>query len=1622
VQVEYFIDNDPGFGNGTQLSITPGVDLELNFDANLSGLDPGMHRLFVRAKDDSGHWSIPIEKRFEIAEVPPSPPNIAKTEYFIDSEPGFGFGAQVSITPGVDLDLNFNADLNGLGPGMHRLFIRAKDQNGRWSIPMEKRFEIAEVPPSPPNIAKTEYFIDNDPGFGYGRKVNIIPGVDLELNFDADLSGLDPGMHRLFVRAKDQNGRWSIPLEKRFEIAEVPPVPPNITTVEYYLEQGGESTEIYTFTDFTPAESINVNFVAGLAGLPGGTTNLHLLGIDETNTPGIKYVHEFELENPFLFNFTLTETASLQSSVIQSTLESSQPTFGNITVSGDLTGVLDFNFLEKVRITDGPFAGSGFMQSSWTATIESAEYQGDWKVRFYYKSSTNEILLKGTTEGEIRGVCSGSLTESTPESGIYDQYQSTWKLTKVGDQDLSATITLEGTITDQGTPVEYPSVSLRVDQINLSGNSDSEHYSGPLSTILTQVSVEDEGNPYNGFGLSTISYNSDRGSGQGWTVDEPSGPQNIWYLRGQFDGPLSGILTGIFDRSKSPKMLNGYCETLDIFLPPRSELVVDLSGPTNMSPGQTIDYIVESRNDGALGENDVELAIKLPRDMVHVSNTENGSYNSVTHEVIWPKYLIPPKSIELLAAKGEVKWGLPQGLPLLSYVVVRESIDVSIDPTINVTVSEIRQATEEMLDMIITVTSASMNGNISVNMSILATSNEIDPQFELNEVQEEVEYIFRYTDYFNDLHIVEGELKGSKLIIDKLFEFKDFMDISKEKTDRDRFINCLSDAGYINEASKNELLKDIDVRAKVGCGKFLPIWDLPIIKWFSEIYKKAFSLGKDAAWEGIVGFYIQLQSFLNPDFKGCGSAISYYNRAMQLTLKSSCSESKAADSKIGEITVAVDPNIKYGPDGNVLPAQTLNYEIEFENEGEGIAFGVYITDELDEDIDETNLVINNDGTYDPDTRTITWFIGQVDPEQGGSVTFIATMKANAEPGTEIINYATVYFPSVPEVTRTNAVVSVYPIPFISVEPLNRYVGSDAGQTEFYISSNMDWNVSETNDWLTVDPMNGSGDDTISIDYLENTLLTERIGTISVLGDGITEDVTVTQRGAMHFTYEPTEDYYAICIDSVSLDDNLIEDGDEIGVFFRDDNNVLVCAGATKWPEPCLQAWGDDSQTPEKDGFISGEELFFMLWDANTQTEYGPPSSIDYAAGDGNWGTGSAAQISLIEFGEFCSLTLDLNEGWNWISSNVYPPDPDVETIWADTSCLEIVKGYSGFFVPGVYNGIGDWDISQMYSAYLSCPGLLNIDGECVDPTLEIELDEEWNWASYFPADPINAETALASITDNLNIAKAYHGFYVPGIYNGIGDMEAGQGYKLHTSEACTLIYPSGGALAKRIGSEKLTFLESDTCEYFNEFKTTEQYQAMLIHSIDGNGIELESRDELGIFTENGLCVGGIVLTDHYPLGLMAWMDDPRSDMLDGFEPGEKMTIKYWDASEDINYKAIITVEEGSEKLGESVLTKVSLEIDLSSSSVLPTTYSLEQNYPNPFNPTTKIKFALPEEQQVQIKIYDIIGKVVKVLINKKMKAGYHEIEFNAQNISSGVYFYRLNAGDFVNVKKMVVLK
>jgi hypothetical protein len=96
--------------------------------------------------------------------------------------------------------------------------------------------------------------------------------------------------------------------------------------------------------------------------------------------------------------------------------------------------------------------------------------------------------------------------------------------------------------------------------------------------------------------------------------------------------------------------------------------------------------------------------------------------------------------------------------------------------------------------------------------------------------------------------------------------------------------------------------------------------------------------------------------------------------------------------------------------------------------------------------------------------------------------------------------------------------------------------------------------------------------------------------------------------------------------------------------------------------------------------------------------------------------------------------------------------------------------------------------------------------------------------------------------------------------------------------------------------------------------------------------------------------------------------------------------------------------------------------DVQNEGSAPSEFKLEQNYPNPFNPTTTIQYSIPKSGNVILKVYNTLGEEVKTLVNGYKEAGSYNIKFDATRLSSGIYYYRIDTGGFIQVHKMIILR
>ncbi len=238
-KIEYFIDTDPGFGNGINIPITAASTVSANFNIPLAGgLSAGFHKFFIRAKDASGKWSVVHSQSFFKTNDLPTIPTITKLEYFIDTDAGFGQGINIPIAANSTVTKSLTIPLpSNLPVGFHKFLIRAKDASGKWSVVHAQSFFKTNDLPTLQNIVQLEYFIDTDAGFGQGINIPIASNTSVTQSLAIPISSSLPiGFHKFFIRAKDVSEKWSVVHAQSFFKTNDLPTLQNIVKLEYFVD------------------------------------------------------------------------------------------------------------------------------------------------------------------------------------------------------------------------------------------------------------------------------------------------------------------------------------------------------------------------------------------------------------------------------------------------------------------------------------------------------------------------------------------------------------------------------------------------------------------------------------------------------------------------------------------------------------------------------------------------------------------------------------------------------------------------------------------------------------------------------------------------------------------------------------------------------------------------------------------------------------------------------------------------------------------------------------------------------------------------------------------------------------------------------------------------------------------------------------------------------------------------------------------------------------------------------------------------------------------------------------------------------------------------------------------
>jgi len=442
---------------------------------------------------------------------------------------------------------------------------------------------------------------------------------------------------------------------------------------------------------------------------------------------------------------------------------------------------------------------------------------------------------------------------------------------------------------------------------------------------------------------------------------------------------------------------------------------------------------------------------------------------------------------------------------------------------------------------------------------------------------------------------------------------------------------------------------------------------------------------------------------------------------------------------------------------------------------------------------------------------------------------------------------------------------------------------------------------------------------------------------------------------------------------------------------------------------------------------SGDKLTFRAWDASSGREYVSLTG-DYTF-QSNASLGTLANPVLIKPESYVQ-PIDLAAGWTWISMNVEARDMSVDNLLSSLSPTngDIIKGQTGFCQylesVGWQGSLNSMEIGKSYRIKLSNQDALRIAGVPVDiSTTTVVVDTGWNWIGYLNQKIVSVDTALSSLPASAgDRIKSQTEFaeYVPatGTWEGsLKKMIPGQGYALKSHFGGNLQYPSLGKSNR--SPDNLSLSLSGKPDWVVNVRAYE-YSMTITGVIELNQQELaDSSLIIGAFV-NQTCRGVAQLKylpslQRYYAFVTIYANESEGDSVYFriYQPGEQDTRKVEESLIFQNDQVIGDLET------PFVFTALAIGDEL-----VPNDFYLQQNYPNPFNPLTTIAYGLPRDEKVTLTIFDMLGRKVKTLIDEPQKAGRYTFTFDAAKykMASGIYFYRIQAGEFTRTRKMLLIR
>ncbi|MCK5087984.1 MAG: M6 family metalloprotease domain-containing protein [Melioribacteraceae bacterium] len=621
----------------------------------------------------------------------------------------------------------------------------------------------------------------------------------------------------------------------------------------------------------------------------------------------------------------------------------------------------------------------------------------------------------------------------------------------------------------------------------------------------------------------------------------------------------------------------------------------------------------------------------------------------------------------------------------------------------------------------------------------------------------------------------------------------------------------------------------------------------------------------------------------------------------------------------------------------------------------------------------------------------------------------------------------------PNANTTDGSVTVTPEPpdSLIVTPENRDVTAEAGSTTFDISSNVSWMVIEAVDWLSVSPLSGSDNGTITVNYDANITTSQRIDTITVSGGGIIRKVTVTQAKAV------------MQIDVILPDTSVTGSTIMIPIYVSDltGGNVIAFQFSIGFDDAILNATGI-----ETGGTLSDESGWSVLPNPNN------PGEIIVGA----FGANSLEGSGILLYLEFNVVASEGSTELSFTNFVFNSGDPEANTSDGNVTIstgphpeeLMYLDHTPGNLMVSVFNnsrigslseeGIGvewgtgvEWNgINGLYRAGIvygtTMAGFANGQSNHYNVSFFDMVNEYSNFTNGFMEETINDVTfnqvSFAAVSD-ANAPNPYGLMVLQKTYSRAGEEVVFYRYGFVNSTEEIVEGILGGVFFDwDVGNYESNSGGIATSEHlvyvFEPGESTPYFGVAAISGLDGGIVSTNNantEDELRQMVFG--CIGEVDDSDPGIGDQRSWAGTQLGNINVGDTSWVTFAIVAGDDLFGIRDNANRAFEIARNANWTDIVIGVNEPIDYT-----PVDFKLIQNYPNPFNPSTKIEYSIQKSDWVSLKVYDVLGNEVATLVNKEQLSGIYKVEFDASNFSSGVYYYQLRAGDFIESKKMVLLK